>query len=267
MRAVREASLGVRPSATGPLTAESWSQDLASALSRHTAAPTSDSEIGLGQAYVRVGILDKAYEHFANASRLDPREAAAWDGLARIWRDWGFPHFALGHAYRAVSAAPLSSAVHNTLGTILQALGQGPEARAQFARALELDGAAVYARNNLCYSWLMEGDTVAASAECERALAIEPGLIAARNNLGLAAAMAGDMARAAEMFRMGRGAAAAQYNVGIIHMAEHRYSEAAEAFDRAADLEPSLALARSRARQARQHAAEALESEVSHERR
>ena len=267
IRAVREASRSVRPRGTGALAAETWSRDLASAISRHTAAPTLASEVDLAQAYVRIGILDKAYEHFGNVSRLNPREAAAWDGLARIWRDWGFPQFGLGHAYRAVAAAPGSPAVHNTLGTILQSLGNGSEARARFARAVELDAEAAYAQNNLCYSWLMEGEAEAASVECRKALALAPGLVAASNNLALATAMAGDVAGAAEIFETVGGEAAAQYNVGIVHMAQQHYLAAADAFDRAAALQSPPVLASARARQARQHATESLQSEVSHERR
>ncbi len=59
------------------------------------------------------------------AARLDPREARRGTGSPAIWRDWGFPHFGLGDAYRAVWAAPRSPLVHNTLGTILQFLGKG----------------------------------------------------------------------------------------------------------------------------------------------
>ena len=264
---VRELSRRVRPRATDALVAERWSQDLAAAIARHSTTPTHASEVGLAQAYVRAGILDMAYEHFATAARLDPNDGAAWDGLARIWRDWGFSHLGLGDAYRAVWASPRSPAVHNTLGTILQFLGRGRDARVQFVRALECDGGAAYAQNNLCYSWLMEADVDAASVECRGALATEPGLVPARNNLALARAIAGDLAGAAEIFGAVGGEAAAQYNLGIVYLAQRRYPAAADAFDRAAALQPSLLLARGRAAQARQHAADAIENGGSHERR
>lgn len=247
--------------------AEQWSPDLAAAISRLAAAPTVEHEVGLAQAYLRTGISDKAYEHYARAARLDPAEGAAWDGLARIWRDWGLPQVGLGDAYRALSAAPASPAVHNTLGTILQSLGKGLEARAHFAQAVALDVGAAYAQNNLCYSWLMEADAEAAAIECGRALAREPGLVVTRNNLALARAIAGDLAGAAEIFGAVGGEAAARYNLGIVYMAQRRYSAAASAFDQAAALQPSMALARDRARQARQHAAAAPDDEGAHERR
>ena len=90
----------------GAQAAEQWSLDLADALSRVADSPGAGHELGLAQAYVRAGILDQGYEHFVAALRLNPRMSAAWDGKARIWRDWGFPHLGLGDAYRAVSADP-----------------------------------------------------------------------------------------------------------------------------------------------------------------
>jgi Flp pilus assembly protein TadD len=267
VQAVRELSRRARPRPTDVQRAERWSPDLAAAIASHSAAPTVENEVSLAQAFIRLGIADQAYEHFAKAARLDPGEGAAWDGLARIWRDWGFPHIGLGDAYRAVYAAPMSPAVHNTLGTILQSLGKGREARARFVRVLALDADAAYAQNNLCYSWLMEANADAASVECSRALAIEPGLIPARNNLALARAIAGDLAGAAEIFGAAGGEAAAQYNLGIVCLAQRRYPAAADAFDRAAALQPSLVLARARARQARRHAADAVEDGGFYERR
>lgn len=254
LKQVRELDSRVRPPATDALVAETWSQDLAAAIARHAVPPTPESEVDLAQAYVRAGILDQAHEHFAAAARLDPHNGAAWDGLARIWRDWGFPHIGLGDAYRAVWAAPGSPSAHNTLGTILQCLGNGGAAREQFAQALAGDGGAAYAHNNLCYSWLMEADATAAAIACGRALSIDPGLVPARNNLALASAMNGDLAGAAEIFQQVGGEAAAQYNLGIVHLSLRHYVAAADAFDRAADLDPSLLLARARARHARQQA-------------
>jgi Flp pilus assembly protein TadD len=267
LRQLREVSRRARPGPTGAELAERWSADLAAAISSYTASPTYAGLIGLAQAYTRAGILDKAHEYFASASRLDPKDGAAWDGLARIWRDWGFPAYGLGDAYRAVHAAPGSPAARNTLGTILQILGEGRAARAQFASALALDAGAAYARNNLCYSWLMEGAAADASAECRAALDLDPGLRVARNNLALATAITGDLAGARDIFGAVGGEAVAQYNLGIVYMAQRRYAAAAGAFDRAAALQPSLTMARARARQAHQRAVDAADPGGSHERR
>jgi Flp pilus assembly protein TadD len=248
------------------VTVEESYPELAAALSRLTASPSAESEICVAQAYARHNNSDKALEHFERAATLDPANSDAWDGLARVWRDWGFPNFGLGNAYRAVHAAPRSPTARNTLGTILQVLGRGPDARAQFALAVKLDPNAVYARNNLCYSWLLDGQVETGFAECEGALAIQPGLAPMQNNMALARAVVGDLAGATDLFQAAGGDAVAQYNIGVIYLSQRRYMEAAAAFERAAALQPS-ALAQARARQARQHATQKLDDERPDKRR
>ena len=103
-------------------------------------------------------------------------EAAAWDGLARIWRDWGYPGLGLGDAHRAVWADPSSPVTRNTLGTILQLLGKTHEARDQFARAVALDPGAAYAHYNLGVVCADQHQYVAAAEAFERAAALDPSL-------------------------------------------------------------------------------------------
>ena len=130
----------------GAESAEQWSPKLAAALSRSSASQTVQSELDLAHAYYSIGILDKASDLYESVARREPRQAAAWDGLARVWRDWGYPQLGLGDAHRAVWADPRSAVARNTLGTILQLLGKSREAKEQFARATLLDPAAAYAQ-------------------------------------------------------------------------------------------------------------------------
>ena len=46
--------------------------------------------------------------------------AGAFEGLARLWRDWGSPELALGDAHRAIHCRPDSASAYNTLGTVLR---------------------------------------------------------------------------------------------------------------------------------------------------
>jgi Flp pilus assembly protein TadD len=80
---------------------------------------------------------------------VDPRDAAAHDQLARMWRDWGLAHLGLPDARAAVKHAPRSAAAHNTLGTLLEATGRFRDARRAYERALALDRDATYALTNL----------------------------------------------------------------------------------------------------------------------
>ena len=106
----------------------------------------------------------------SRAIALDHTDAANYDALARLWRDSGFPQLGLVDAYRAVYYAPHSAVARNTLGTILQALGNRALAHDEYVRALEIDPSAAYALNNLCYGYTLEGETSKAIAACEQAL-------------------------------------------------------------------------------------------------
>jgi Flp pilus assembly protein TadD len=264
----RELSRRAQTRATNAQDAEHWSAELAEAAARHTAAPTAENELALAQTLAGLGIRDQAYDHFAHVTRLSPRTSAAWEGLARIWRDWGTPGLGLGDAYRAVAADPQSPLARNTLGTLLECLGHGQDARTQFAKTLAVDGSAAYAQNNLCYSWLLEARAEAALPHCRLALAADPGSATARNNLALAMALGGDVDGAARLFAEVGGEFASQYNLGIIYLSQGRYEAAADAFDHAARLQPAVRLARARAEQARQLAAYAHDGgRENHERR
>ena len=194
--------------------------------------------------------LDKADAHLTTAVRLDDRDAAAFDGLARIWRDWGFADLGLDDAYRAVALAPTSAPAANTLGTLLQALGRVREAGHWYERALKLDANAAYALNNLCYAAFVLRQESAVGT-CQRAVGLAPRSRDARNNLALAYAAAGNFEQARkELERLG-GPAVAQYNVGMLFLADRQFGKAIAAFDSAFQLNPRFERALARAQQAR----------------
>ena len=213
--------------------------------------PTPAKHRRIAERYRELGILDFAYDHFHRAAQLDRSDAAAYEGLARIWRDWGMPALGLADALRAVHYAPSSPGVHNTLGTLLAALGQRTEARRAYEQAVALDAGAAYALNNLCYLSFLDGELLKAAGECRAALTIDPALTAARNNLALADAAEGRDDSARRGFLAAGGAAAAFYNMGIVQLAGRNYANAAKEFEAARDERPNWAAPRDRARQAR----------------
>ena len=180
--------------AVGAESAEQWSPTLAAALSRNSASQTVQSQLELAHAYYSIGILDKASDLYEAVARREPRQAAAWDGLARIWRDWGYPQLGLGDAHRAVWADPRSPVARNTLGTILQLLGKSREAKEQFARAASLDPAAAYAQYNLGLTCVTLGQFAEAAESFERAAALDTSLDAARVRAGFARKQAAEAA-------------------------------------------------------------------------
>ena len=99
---VRRLSVAAAPKRDQVLTIETQNAELRIALAGVRAGPTPGTHRRVADAYRAAGILDLAYDHYVSARDLDSRDAAAYDGLARIWRDWGLPHLGLGDARRAL---------------------------------------------------------------------------------------------------------------------------------------------------------------------
>ena len=248
---VRATSERARPTTERAETIEISDPTLATELKALHLDATAANHRLVAAAYMRHGVLDLAHEHFSAAVALEPEDGASWDGLARIWRDWGFPHLALPDAYRAVYFVPGSPATHNTLGTVLQALGRHPEARAQFEQAIALDVNAAYALSNLCYGWRVEGEPAKAAEACRSALRLRPDLESARNNLALAYEAEGNLTAALDTLAESADKARAAYNEGLLHLAGHRYRDALSAFDRARASRPQYRAAEIMARRVR----------------
>jgi tetratricopeptide (TPR) repeat protein len=245
--------LSARPARQGTFgpTVESSDQQLAAALLIETIQPTAESHRRVAQEYRRLGLLDSAYKRLNRAVQKEPRNAAVHEDLARIWRDWGLPDQGLGAAYRAAYLDPRSASAQNTLGTILDALGRFQEARRAYEHAIALEPTAAWAFNNLCYGEFRSGHLREARARCAEALRLEPTMAAAHNNLALTYAAAGDLERALEEFRAAGDPAAAQYNLGILHLAERDYASAAIAFEEAIKSRPTYTAAKEQAHAAR----------------
>jgi len=222
------------------------------ALKRH---PTADGYVAVGNAYHRLGVFDQAVTNFQHALDLNSDLPAAAEGLARVWRDWGLPQFGLPYAYRALSAAPKSPSVENTLGTLLFALGDPEAARTHFEKAVVLDPRAVYALNNLCYVAFMLGNGGPAVARCNEALAISPDVTSIQNNLALVFAAEGHTDQAEQEFAKAGDNPALNFNMGIVQMARHEYRAAVEPFQTACHATPEVAGACAWAAEARRLAA------------
>jgi len=238
MAKVRHLSTQARPEKVAPVTIEGTDPELMAALAASVALPSAESYRALATQYRRVMVVDKAYGALAKALELDPHDARTFDALARLWRDAGLPHLALGDAYRAVHYSRGTPETRNTLGTELQSMGRGRQALAEFTRVVERNPLAAYGWNNLCYGWVVSGRPAEATRACQRALALQPTFAAAQNNLGLARAQAGDMAGAQQAFQLAGQAARADFNLGVAQAATGQYAQAAQSFERARAAQP-----------------------------
>ena len=253
IRKIRHLSATARPkSAQESVTSlESSDSAFAADLAALQAAPTAERYRRVAEYYRERGVLDAAYRHFNRALALNPRDAHAYEGLARVWRDWRLPELALGDAHRAVYFAPGRASARNTFGTVMQALGRQEQARDAYEYATLLDPQAAYAVNNLCYLSFVSGEITDAIASCSQALKIDPQLRAAHNNLALAYAAAGRLDLARTHFLDAGDRASGLYNIGIAHLAAGDPRGALAAFDEASKARPTFAAARERAQRIR----------------
>lgn len=239
----RTASLGTAVESTDP--------DLAHALLAERLLPSAEAHLQVAREYFRLQVLDTAQARVERALARDPRLAAAHDLNARIYREWGQPAAALTHAHRALYFAPGSGSSRNTLGTILMALGRFAEARAAFLEAAAVPATAAWALSNACYLEFRRGNLGEARRRCEEAVKVDPTFQTAHNNLGLVHAATGNLQGGHDAFLAGGDPATASFNLGVVHLAARRYSDAAAAFAIAAEIRPGFTAAKSRAHEAR----------------
>ncbi|MGE0704741.1 MAG: tetratricopeptide repeat protein [Vicinamibacterales bacterium] len=250
-KAVKEREQSPRPQLP---TLEGTNPRLRDVLQAAELSPTVENRRRVASEYRRLGILDKAFDYLTLILEERP-DAEAYAERAQVWRDWGWSAWGLGDAYRAVDLAPRSAMALNTLGTVLQAMGQGEAARDAYLRALDVDPSAGYVLNNLCFLSFVEAQFEQATHECESALVLDPGLGAARHNLALAHAATGRIDDARNDLLAGGDAATGQYNLGMIYLSRGEYGEAEEAFLAATEARPAWREAHARRRQAARLAA------------
>lgn len=231
-------------------TVEFTDKVLARALGTLQRADTVQNRLRAAAEYRRLRILDKAYDHVTMALKLDHRSAEAFEQRAQIWREWGFASLGLTDAYRAVFISPRSASARNTLGTILQSIGDVKAARLAYQRVLELDPGAAYAWSNLCYLSLLTDNADRAVTECGTALRLGPDVTATRNNFALSYAAAGRLQEAREELLTNGSPADAAFNIGMLYLAVGQYQLAEESFSAAIDIRPNFSAAQTRRRQA-----------------
>lgn len=153
---------------------EGHDSGLRETLAALSVSPSASAHRSVAIEYRRLRIADAAFTHASAAIKLDPKDAAAYDLRARIWRSWGLAHLGLLDARRAVALAPRSATAWNTLGLMLEGAGDSTLALRAYLHSVQFDAKAGYAWNNLCRAWTTVGEIDAAVHACRRTLALEP---------------------------------------------------------------------------------------------
>lgn len=162
------------PAPTAPVTAlrvpsadtlEAMAPLLRERLAVLALAPSPQAYLDAAAAYRQYAVHDRAFDLVQEGLTTFPHDGGLHAAAAEAWRDWGLPARGLRDAHLAVRYAPASAAAQTTLGTVLWAVGAGPEALRAFERAVALAPDAAYARHNRCVAAaLLRGDVTPACA-------------------------------------------------------------------------------------------------------
>jgi tetratricopeptide (TPR) repeat protein len=158
----------------------------------------------LGSAYYRrngPGDLERSVEHYAEAVRIHPRYAVAFNNLAGALMRLGRTDEAIARWQDAVRAKPDYVAAHCNLGGALiraQRIDEGVE---HCREAMRLDPNASCAHYNLGLVALKADRLREAESHFAEAVRIDPTYVDSRLNLGVVRAKLGRLGDAADQFR------------------------------------------------------------------
>jgi tetratricopeptide (TPR) repeat protein len=175
------------------------------------ATETSAHE-ALGRVYLALGNTQGAQESFALVTQKDPKNATGWEGLAASLLGRKSYAEARGAARQATNLAPQNAAAWRTLGTIEQRLGNLQPAQESLQKALALGGTDAT-------TYLELGRTLAAMPE-KRDEAL------------------GALQKASEQTKNTPESYAPLLEIGNIFLAQHRFSEAQNAYQSALIVRP-----------------------------
>jgi tetratricopeptide (TPR) repeat protein len=151
------------------------------------AAPRSAAAL-IAQSYARQARFDLAgaRESLEAAVTLQPEDALAWARLAEIRSSLGYGALSLEAAQKAASLAPNLSRTQTVLGFSHLTRVETKEAKAAFAKAVELDASDPLPRLGLGLAQIREGGLAEGTKEIEIALSLDPGQALVRSYLGKA---------------------------------------------------------------------------------
>lgn len=163
-------------------------------------ARNANHHFNVGEALSALGRLPDAVEAYRRALRLNPKHAAAENGLGFTLQAMGDMPAALAAFTRAASLDRRAPAIQINLGAALQAVGRTAEAIAALRQAVALAPGMADAHYNLGRALAASGELEAAAACYGDALARAPDHVRAMVNLGLVRQQQGDTAAALALF-------------------------------------------------------------------
>jgi tetratricopeptide (TPR) repeat protein len=151
-------------------------------------------------AYSQTGELDRALADFAEAVRLNPKQADIYVSRAAVWKDKGQYDRAIADFDTAIRLAPKYAAAYSLRGAAWRLKGDIERALADQNRGIELNPTASLIRVERADTFRYMGDFDRAIADYDRALVRTPDFIPAFTGLGLTYEKMGDFSNARAQF-------------------------------------------------------------------
>jgi eukaryotic-like serine/threonine-protein kinase len=167
----------------------------------------ADGHDCLGTVYNGTGKYEQAAEQFQQAIQLEPTDDVAFCGLASAFENLGKPADAEQTYLQAIQLRPNYWAVYNWLGQFYSKQGRYPEAGGMFSHVVRLEPDNFRGYSNLGGMLILEGKYADALPILQRAATIRP---------------------SADIFS----------NLATSYFYLQRYSDAAQAYEQAAKLDP-----------------------------
>ncbi|MCY2930199.1 MAG: tetratricopeptide repeat protein [Planctomycetota bacterium] len=195
-----------------------------------------------GVEYARSGDFRKAEKAFRKALEINPKYAAAHNGLGYLFAvKENFPE-AAAHFEKAAALSPRYAAAHSNLGFALCRLGRYEPALACFRKAIEINPNLFEAYNNWGNLLVQTGKLSEAVEMFEKALKINPDSAGAHNNLGAALIQMGRLEQGIgwceKALRLRPPWSDPYVNLGIAFTRLGQQGKADENFRRARELDP-----------------------------
>lgn len=204
---------------------------------------------GLGEAYWALYDVTRerewtvrASDAIAEALRLDPDQPGVHYSLALIYHGTGRPEEALEQVRQALILQPGGDDAHRLLARVLADQGRFEEAVAEARRAIDLRPGYWGGHSELGSLYLQAGRLPEAAAAFRRVTELQPDNAWGFQQLGTALHMSGDTEGALRNYERALRLMPdpkAWANVGSIHYAKGKLTEAARAFEESVRLDPN----------------------------
>jgi Flp pilus assembly protein TadD len=223
-----------------------WQDNLA--LWTRAAQVTTNNQrahASLGFELARVGRLDEAAAHFAEALRIVPDAADLHNALGDVRAKQGRLEDALAHYSTALRVKPDYDKARANLAALLERLGRPGEAVVVYEERVRRQPGSAAAHNSLGVALAGQGRFDEGVKELREAVRLDPGYARAHLNLGVALELQGLLADAtaeyANATRLKPEYALAFQKLGVSLAKQGRLGEAVPAMTEALRLEPGNA--------------------------